>query len=266
MSDGPTTLAIVTVFARESVVSVAPSERVTFGRDPATDLVFPEGTRLSRLAGEIRNVGTGVLIVNHSASHSIFVHSAAGPIRLPPATDSTQPAGTFVANGIAHVTVPHWEESGCKLTVRAPQINDSSPRAEPARRTATGHILELNPETKEFVTALMLCKPRLDGGTAPVPNVPTLTRKILEATNSWHLLARFESDQETRAKLTSRTHEHLRQLRVKLHAKGLVDGGESIAPHALAELLISNDIVVPRHLALLDDENWQAKQADLWWT
>jgi hypothetical protein len=250
-----------------TVVELQHPHRLLFGRDPGADLVFADDLELSRQAGEIRHDGSGVVVTNLSRLHSLFVNSLAGSIRLAPAREGAAPGAYVMVDGVFEITVRNWQRSGCRIVVEVDSVASAEqPVASPQTRE-THFPLRLNPDTKEFVTALVLCKPKLQAGSAtPVmPTVPELTQQILEATNSWHLLRQFNEDSAVRAQLTGRIHEHLRQLRKKLSARGLVGKG-ALAPPVLADVLINNDVIVPAYLALLDDPTWQTAQADRWWS
>ncbi len=250
-----------------TVVELRYPHRLTFGRDPGGDLVFVDDFELSRRAGELRHDGSGVVVANLSTVHSLFVNSLAGSIRLAPARPDASPGAYVMADGVFEITVRNWQVSGCRIIVEVDSTSTINSPPDSLKAPGTVFPLRLNPETKEFVTALMLCRPKLQAGSAtPVmPTVPELAQQILKVTNSWHLLRQFDEDPVVRAQLTGRIHEHLRQLRKKLSDRGLVAKG-ALAPPVLADVLINNDIIVPSHLALLDDPTWQTTQADLWWS
>jgi hypothetical protein len=197
------------------------------------------------------------------------VHSPTGRIRLPPAEEGTAPVASYLVDGEFEITVRNWEISRCRIIVAvksAPSIDEQTPEA-PQTQTATKYPLRLNPATKEFVTALVLCKPKLEARSlaTPMPTVPELTRQVLETTGSHHLLREFDEDPSVRTRLTGRIHEHLKQLRAKLNSRGLAPPG-ALAPSVLADVLINNDIIMPSHLALLNDPAWLDTQAELWWS
>jgi hypothetical protein len=258
--------ARVTTHDGATVLELRYLDRLTFGRDPGGDLVFLDDFELSRRAGELRHDGTGVAVSNLSRVHSLFVNSLAGSIRLAPARENTAPGAYVMTDGIFEITVRNWALSGCRILVEVDSVSIKEQIVQGEPTSPTVFPLRLNPETKEFVTALILCKPKLLAGPAtPVPTVPELTRQILEVTNSWHLLQSFDTDPTARAQLTGRIHEHLKQLRKKLSNRGLAPQG-ALAPPALADVLINNDIIVPAQLALLDDSKWQTAQANIWWS
>jgi hypothetical protein len=255
-----------------------PHERVTFGRAPDCDLVFVGDSRLSRRAGHIQHLGPVVAVTNLSGSHSLFVHTeGATRERLLPADPDADPASRFLTSGAHEVTSPRWEDSGCRIVISIdPALAAGTDRTydAPADRVPTQVALSLNPATKEFATALVLCRPKLlHGPTAQVPSVPELTRAVLGATGSQHLLVRFDAprprgDQTSRTdrdKLVGRVHDHLKQLRAKVFGAGLTASRE-LPPHALADVLIENDVVTAADLDLLTDPEWLTTQEKLWWT
>ncbi|WP_028935355.1 FHA domain-containing protein [Pseudonocardia spinosispora] len=259
--------ARLTVPAQNLEFSLEPSRRVTFGRDPAMDLVFSGDPGLSRCAGDIHHRGHGVEVTNRSGKHSLFVQSPSGRVRLPPA-DNKPALSTSLVDGTFEITIPNWETSDCRIIIEiSPGAHDVTPIDAPRGRTETHYPLRLNPATKEFATALVLCRPKLTAGAAAVamPTVPELTRQVLAATDAWHLVRQFDEDPTARTRLTGRIHEHLKQLRAKLAARELGPPG-ALAPPVLADVLIENDIIVPSHLALLGDAKWLAIQAGLWWS
>jgi hypothetical protein len=206
------------------------------------------------------------VVTNLSKAHSLFVNSLAGSIRLAPVRDSAAPGAYLMVDGVFEITVRNWQVSGCRIVVEV-DSNSAVEEHTLSQTPETYYPLRLNTDTKEFVTALVLCRPKLQAGsgTPIMPTVPDLTRKILEATDSWHLLRQFDEDPKVRARLTGRIHEHLKQLRKKLSDGGLVPPG-ALAPPVLADALINNDIILPSHLALLDDPTWQTAQAERWWS
>jgi hypothetical protein len=254
-----------------------PEQRMTFGRAPDCDLVFEADSRLSRRAGQIVHLGPVVAVTNLSGSHSLFVHAEGAPReRLLPTDREAEPASRFLTSGTHEVTSPRWEESGCRIVITIDAAAGPAPDRPGTQddRSRTVVALNLNPATKEFATALVLCRPKLlHGPTAPVPPVPELTRAVLAATGSQHLLDRFDaaagarprSGRTDRDKLVGRVHDHLKQLRGKVFAAELTTSRE-LRPHELADVLIENDVVTPAHLELLTDPRWLTVQERLWWS
>jgi hypothetical protein len=258
-----------------------PEQRMTFGRAPDCDLVFEGDSRLSRRAGQIHHLGPVVAVTNLSGSHSLFVHAeGATRERLLPTDREAEPASRFLTSGTHEVTSPRWEDSGCRIviTIDAPaRVVHERDDDTSEDRLQTLVALNLNPATKEFATALVLCRPKLlHGPTAQVPPVPELTRAVLAATGSQHLLDRFDADapaspgrpkagRTERDKLVGRVHDHLKQLRAKVFAAELTTSRE-LRPHELADVLIENDVITPAHLDLLADPEWLTTQESLWWS
>ncbi len=245
-------------------VPVPDDEPIVAGRDEGCALGFPDESRLSRRAVQLEWSGSGVLITNLSSTHGLLVDADGAVSRLPAAS-----TGGVLTRGCAEVSGPAWGASTFGLTVEV----DASPVAMPVFEgavgsTVTSEPLRLRTGTKEFVTALMLCRHRLldPTGAAPPPPVPELTRHVLEATNSWHLLHELDSDELVRARLTGRIHEHLKALRVKIVRSGLAARGARLAPVEMVDLLVVAGAVTRRHLALLDDPAWLAAQEAQWWS
>jgi len=247
-----------------------PGLHVAFGRDPTTDLCFPGDNRLSRYAGEIKWGSDGLLVTNVSSKHSLFVESPTGRAELEPSAEYAAAAAFVLSGGTATVSLP-WSESGCRLLVEI--RSGSPPRDQPQRPipcalTTTDNLFLLQENSKLFVTALLLCRPRLTGaptGLAVTPSMPELTRQILVATDSFHLLQEFDEGGPGRDRLTGRVHDQLKELRVKLVRHGLAAPGSRLPASALAELLVRHRIVTRRHLLLLGDPTWRAAQYERWW-
>jgi hypothetical protein len=260
-----------------------PDQSMTFGRAPDCDLVYAGDSGLSRRAGSIHHLGPVVAVTNLSTSHSLFVQSdGAARERLLPTGPDAEPSSRFLTAGRHEITSPRWETSGCRIVVSVEAVPLVAPdrRADlPPGRARTEVALTLNPATKEFATALVLCRPKLlHGPTADVPSVPQLTRAVLAATGCQHLLDRFDADpagdgerprhgrapRTERDRLVGRIHDHLKQLRAKVFKAGLTTSRE-LRPHALADVLIENDVVTVAHLDLLTDPDWLTTQEKLWW-
>jgi hypothetical protein len=258
-----------------------PGESVTFGRSSGCELTFPDDPRLSRRAGRIRHLGPAVEVSNLSVSHSLFVQSQGSPReRLLPAQADAALSSRLLAAGSHEITSRHSGTSGCRILVEVSALtsSDSLGPYPTGDRLRTHVALVLNPATKEFATALVLCRDKLlHGPTAAVPSVPELTRAVLRATGSRHLLARFEQTTRSagpgaggrrprndRDRLVGRIHDHLKQLREKVYTAGLSTTRE-LRPHELADVLIENDVIMPAQLELLHDADWLTTQEELWW-
>ena len=236
---------------------------IVVGRDAGCDLAFPDESRLSRRAVHLEWTGSGVLITNLSSTHGLVVDADGAVSRLPAAS-----TGGVLTRGRAGVSGPAWGTSTFGLTVEV----EAPPRPMPTYEgavgaTVTSEPLRLRTGTKEFVTALMLCRQRLldPTDTAAPPPVPELTRHVLGATNSWHLLHELDTDERARTRLTGRVHEHLKALRVKIVRSGLAERGVRLTPVEMVDLLVAAGAVTRQHLDLLEDPAWLAAQEAQWW-
>lgn len=247
--------------------ALSPGLHVTFGRDPTAVLCFPGDNRLSRYAGEIRWGTDGLTITNVSSRHSLFVESITGSAELEPCENHHELAAFVLGGGTATVSGP-WPGSQGMLSVEILPGARLGGRPIPAAGTTTEVPLRLRENSKLFVTALLLCRPRLAGaqnGPPVVPTVPELTRQILVATDSFHLLPEFDDGGPGRKRLTARVHDQLAELRDKLVRHGLAAPGSRLPSPALVELLVRHRIVTKRHLLLLGDPAWRTAQYERWW-
>lgn len=249
-----------------AVATVDEHRAVSVGRDPACDISFPHEARLSRRAVHISWNVRGIVIANHSRTHGLSVSTATSTARLP-SRAAGPGTGFFLAQGLARVTAPTWVDSRFEVTVEVRRGADSLPSLVDPALSTTAQALELEPYTKEFLTALMLCRPRLTNPAdlAPPPPVPHLTRRILETTNSWHLLREMTLDEAVRTRLTGRVHEHLKGLRAKIARHGLAPPHVPISPAVLVDVLTGSETITASHLDLLDDPGWLGWQETHWW-
>ncbi|WP_018332007.1 hypothetical protein [Actinomycetospora chiangmaiensis] len=251
------------VLARDGRTTILPDGgSLVLGRDPGCALPFPDEARLSRRAVRIGWSGTGVVISNLSSTHGLIVAVDGSVSRL--AAGSC--GGYVLTFGRAEISGPAWGSSSFAVTV----VVDGAATADAGPvvlTTATHEPLRLRTETKEFLTALMLCRRRLlqPTSTTPPPAVPELTREILEATNSWHLLRQYDTDDQVRARLSGRVHEHLKALRVKIVRGGLAERGTRLSSAGMADLLVVANAVTRAHLRLFDDAEWLRRQEEQWW-
>lgn len=256
------------LLARDGRTVVVPIDRtIVLGRDPGCDLAFPEESRLSRRAVQVEWSSAGVLVTNLSTTHGLVVEADGAVSRLP-AAPRTAAIGGVLTRGRAEISGPAWGRStfGVTVVVDAPPVPPALLDGA-VNSTVTSEPLRLRTHTKEFVTALMLCRRRLEDptDTSPPPPVPELTRLVLEATNSWHLVHELQADERTRARLTGRVHEHLKALRVKIVRSGLAERGARLSPAEMVDLLVAAGTVTRQHLELLDDAEWLAHQEQQWW-
>lgn len=248
---------------------VRPDQPLVVGRDPSCDLSFPDEARLSRRAVHVTWNGLGIVIANISSTHGLVVTAAGTSVRLPSVDAGGQSTGFFLSSGRATVTGPAWPDSpfGFSAVVRGTAGPLAAPGDGPGLGT-THQPLHLNPRTKEFATVLLLCRGRLEepAHPPPPPPIPQLTRQLLEATNSWHLLRRFEIDDSERDRLTGQVHEHLKGLRAKILRHGLVPPATRLTPAMIVDILLASEAVSAHHLRLLDDADWIDAQERLWWS
>ncbi len=264
-ANGPSALVVGTASGVATTHSLAVGRQLTFGRDRTVDVRFPADGRLSRLAGTIRGLSEGVAIANLSATHDIYIKSDTGPIRLAATVAGKPIASILLAGGSARIT---WPGSMSFITVDIAdrQLSPSVVSVAIATGRSTVHPLTLNPRTKEFAVALLLCQPRLDAvpGATATPSIPELTRQILVSMSSFQLLADFDNDKATRGRLTARTYEHLKNLRDKLVRAKLSNEGGGLSPEAIVDLLICHNVLSAKHLDLLNDSEWLTWQEQEW--
>ncbi len=250
---------------------LAVGESVVFGRDPGADLAFPESATLSWRAGEVVCHDSGAVIRNLSGRHKLFVETGGVTLPLPPSGPDGEGPGWWLPSGEAHVRSSDRRDDRFHLVVRVAGAPDARPGVADVSRTprrSTDRPLRLGPHTKEFATALLLCETRLRGGpgaSAP-PSVAALTERILRATHSLAELRAFTADPEVRRRLVKQVEDHLKALRAKAVAAGLVEGDDAGIPMAtLAAVLADSDVVTRRDLLRLGDRDWLAAQAERWW-
>src|SRR6201995_352381 len=83
---------------------VAEGSRLVFGRGPGVDLIVAAGRGLSRRAGLVTAMATGVWIANISRTHALYVEGEGYQVRLPRMERDGEPAnGWFVHAGTALV-------------------------------------------------------------------------------------------------------------------------------------------------------------------
>lgn len=264
----PTAREVARILAPGRMSALHEGGEVTAGRDARCTLPFPDEARLSRRAVRVEAREPGVLITNLSRTHGLVIDAEGALSRLLPASPAGPTGGYVLARGTAVVSGPSWDGSSFALTITLPASEAVEVTAAPHHTgTVTEEPLRLRTRTKEFLTTLLLCRARLADATdiSSPPAVPQLTRQVLEATNSWHLLRDFDTDASTRSRLTGRVHEHLKALRVKLVRSGLVGRDTRLTPAMMVDLLVSSSIVTRAHLSLLEDETWLRDQERLWW-
>ncbi len=83
---------------------VAEGTRLVFGRGPGVDLIVAAGRGLSRRAGLVTAMASGVWIANISRTHALYVEGEGYQVRLPRMEHDGEPAnGWFVHTGTALV-------------------------------------------------------------------------------------------------------------------------------------------------------------------
>ena len=97
---------------------VAEGTRLVFGRGPGVDLIIAAGRGLSRRAGLVTAMATGVWIANISRTHALYVEGDGYQVRLPRMEHDGEPAnGWFVHAGTALVGSRAMLDEGQSLVV-----------------------------------------------------------------------------------------------------------------------------------------------------
>ena len=97
---------------------VAEGTRLVFGRGPGVDLIVAAGRGLSRRAGLVTAMATGVWIANISRTHALYVEGEGYQVRLPRMEHDGEPAnGWFVHAGTALVGSRAMLDEGQSLMV-----------------------------------------------------------------------------------------------------------------------------------------------------
>ena len=124
---------------------VAEGTRLVFGRGPGVDLIIAAGRGLSRRAGLVTAMATGVWIANISRTHALYVEGDGYQVRLPRMEHDGEPAnGWFVHSGTALVGSRAMLDEGHSLIVtvtgqfEAPAAGRRAGWAERAELAATG--------------------------------------------------------------------------------------------------------------------------------
>ena len=124
---------------------VAEGTRLVFGRGPGVDLIIAAGRGLSRRAGLVTAMATGVWIANISRTHALYVEGDGYQVRLPRMEHDGEPAnGWFVHAGTALVGSRAMLDEGQSLMVTVtgqyeePAAGRRAGWAEEAELAATG--------------------------------------------------------------------------------------------------------------------------------
>jgi hypothetical protein len=97
---------------------VGEGTRLVFGRGPGVDLIIAAGRGLSRRAGLVTVMATGVWIANISRTHALYVEGDGYQVRLPRMEHDGEPAnGWFVHAGTALVGSRAMLDEGQSLMV-----------------------------------------------------------------------------------------------------------------------------------------------------
>ncbi|MCO5995572.1 FHA domain-containing protein [Actinoallomurus rhizosphaericola] len=254
-----------------SVRELAEHERLVFGRGPDADLVISADRGLSRRAGMISALCGGAWVANLSRTHALYAESEGYQIRLPPMEAGGEPsAGWFIRTGATLVGSRAMLDEGQAVRVTVLAAVTDALRTPPAGRAdddSTLLPLYLDPHTKLFLVALLLCRPWLldPTRTTPLPRTPEIARAALEVTDAFYEIEQFDHDPVFRDRLAARVGEHLKVLRRKINSRGLARAGTRLSDEVVVGVLIEHAIVTPADLERLADPSWCSRQEDLWW-
>lgn len=271
--------AVTRVTAPSGTVMEVPEEgRLVFGRGPDTDLVISADRGLSRRAGLISAVRGGAWVANLSQTHALYAESDGHRIRLPPMEAPGEPSGGwFMRLGTTLVGSRAMldDDRPMRVTVlggataASAGVTGVRPERPPARPDDDSTLLplHLDPNTKLFLVALLWCRPWLidTTRTTPLPRTPEIARAALEVTDAHHELERFDRDPVFRDRIAARVGEHVKVLRRKINARGLVRSGTRLSDEVVVGVLIEHAIITFTDLGRLSDPSWCSRQEDLWW-
>lgn len=243
-------------------VDLKPGRAATFGRATSTDFSFPDEPRLSRVAGRLVLLDSGLLVTILSTSHGLELRTPQGCRWMPLATNGGPACSLLVLAGDTEITGPRWwTSSPFSLLISLPGPVPEEPMTPShGDEKVTYRDLKLDIYTKEFMTALVLCRSRLvDEGPVTTPQVPAIADEIRKRTNSWHYSKR---DQR---RVEEHVQEHIKQLRSKLVRCRITSGGTKVSTELVASLLVASGTLSREHLRLFDDPDWLTWQEDRWW-
>nr|WP_062331952.1 SPFH domain-containing protein [Herbidospora sakaeratensis] len=117
----------------------------------------------------------------------------------------------------------------------------------------------LNPDTKEFAVALVLCEARLrdPGPTGPPPSNQQIADTIMELLN-------FSPGPGVRDHFIREVDLQLTAVRTRIRRARLVPATQQLKTAAFPGLLLDNAVLGPHHLAYLQDRDWLDYQAAEW--
>jgi len=237
--------------------SLRTGQRLLFGRGPGVDLTLAANPWVSRAAGEITAFDDGIRVTNISRRHPLWLDANGDRARLPVLASGTGNIGCFLTTGRATIGPGDVPDSDQSVRVRLPD-----------HAYGPGPWRILDPGTKEFMVAFLLCRPWLLDPLRirPLPSAPQIAEEALALTSSYRLLKRLEVEPSRRGKLAAQVHDHLRTLRAKIRKYELFPPGLELAMPAIAAVLIHHDLIGARHLALAYDAAWLSAQEDKWWS
>lgn len=270
MASSETGRAVVTT-PYGHVASISAGETLVFGRGPGVHLTVSADRGLSRRAGMVTMLAGGAWIGNLSRTHGLYVVCDGSRVRLPPLpADRIEPlSGWFVRSGTALVGSAAMLDAESFLQVSI--IQAAAEAAGPADQGTTGERtlvpFALDPFTKLYLVGLLWCRPwLLDASRAtPLPRAPEIARAALEVTGAQYELGRFDGDPRYREQVSARVGEHLRVLRRKIAARGLVKPGTRLSDEVVVQVILEYAVLTHADLARLDDPEWRSRQEDLWW-
>lgn len=249
-------------------VVISDGARLVFGRGPDVDLLLRSDRGLSRRAGLIAAIDGGVWIANLSRTHALYIETAGQRIRLPRLETTGEPEGGWyqrAGDSLIGSRAMLDDAGALSLEILGPDEAEEWSVRQGGEPTLLP--MSLDPGTKVFLTALLLCRPWLidPSRTTPLPRVPEIARAALEVTDAFSELARFDADAAYRDRLSARVGEHLRAIRRKITDRGLVRSGTRLSDEVVVEVLIEHAVINAADLRYLEDPDWRSRQEDLWW-
>ncbi|WP_433337771.1 hypothetical protein [Spirillospora sp. CA-294931] len=253
--------------AGEAPRRLATGETVVFGRGPDVDLPLGDDRWMSRRMGEITVLAEGVRIVNLSRKQALLVKTGTGePHRLRARVPDSPADGHLLSAGSALVGSATMLEQRRAVHVAMPPARPAEPEPPPGGISTEARV-RLKQETREFMVALLMCRPWLERPERidRLPTQPEIGRMALETTSAHHLISEIDRNLESRERFHRKIHDHVKTLRGKLARHGLVKADDVVGHSAIVSALLHFDIIGPRHLALFGDEHWLSVQENKWW-